>query len=436
MRGTPGNAQAPANAQRVIVNLSHASLAAQFSEQMAIAVIPIVAVVALGASAQQSATLQAVNTLPFLLLSLPAGLVADRSRRKPLMIATELLRAAALFVLFALFHARVLSLVTLGTLGFAIATGTVVFSVAAPSLVAAMVETGDLLTANRRLEIARSIAYTAGPAVGGVFAGWASGVFAFLAAFALSLASAWCLARLPAETPRPRARRALVHELFDGVQFIARSTHLRPIVATAFVFNTSWYLLLAVFAWYAIHRLAFAPPAVGVALGVYGFGMVGGAFLYQAIAKRLVFGRQILLGPMSAALASVLMASTVFTHSRATVFLAFFLFGFGPIVWTISTTALRQVVTPRDLIARVSSVIMMATFGARPLGAMLGAFLSTRFGMTSCLVGAACGFAAQLAIIVLSAPARLRSIESLEAARAGPRDAASAMRLATGNRQE
>ncbi|RAR65876.1 putative MFS family arabinose efflux permease [Paraburkholderia unamae] len=436
MRGTPGNAQAPANAQRVIVNLSHASLAAQFSEQMAIAVIPIVAVVALGASAQQSATLQAVNTLPFLLLSLPAGLVADRSRRKPLMIATELLRAAALFVLFALFHARVLSLVTLGTLGFAIATGTVVFSVAAPSLVAAMVETGDLLTANRRLEIARSIAYTAGPAVGGVFAGWASGVFAFLAAFALSLASAWCLARLPAETPRPRARRALVHELFDGVQFIARSTHLRPIVATAFVFNTSWYLLLAVFAWYAIHRLAFAPSAVGVALGVYGFGMVGGAFLYQAIAKRLVFGRQILLGPMSAALASVLMASTVFTHSRATVFLAFFLFGFGPIVWTISTTALRQVVTPRDLIARVSSVIMMATFGARPLGAMLGAFLSTRFGMTSCLVGAACGFAAQLAIIVLSAPARLRSIESLEAARAGQRDAASAMRLATGNRQE
>ncbi|WP_063750793.1 MFS transporter [Paraburkholderia nodosa] len=428
---TTGNA----TPQRVVVNLSHASLAAQFSEQMAIAVIPIVAVVALGATAQQSASLQAINTLPFLLLSLPAGLIADRSRRKPLMIATELLRAAALFVLFALFHARVLSLYTLGSLGFAIATGTVVFSVTAPSLVAAMVETGDLLAANRRLEIARSIAYTAGPSVGGIFAGWASGVFAFLAAFALSLASAWCLARLPAEAPRSRSRRALARELFDGVQFIARSTHLRPIVATAFVFNTSWYLLLAVFAWYAIHRLAFAPSAVGVALGVYGFGMVGGAFLHKIIAKRLVFGRQILLGPTSAALASLLMASTALTHSRATVFLAFFLFGFGPIVWTISTTALRQVVTPRDLIARVSSVIMMATFGARPLGALLGAFLSTRLGMTSCLVGAACGFALQLAIIVCSAPARLRSIEGLDEAQAEPSDV-KAMRFATESRQE
>ncbi|MCP3706302.1 MFS transporter [Paraburkholderia sp. CNPSo 3274] len=305
---TSGNA----TPQRVVVNLSHASLAAQFSEQMAIAVIPIVAVVALGATAQQSASLQAINTLPFLLLSLPAGLVADRGRRKPLMIATELLRAAALFVLFALFHARVLSLYTLGSLGVAIATGTVVFSVSAPSLVAAMVETGDLLAANRRLEIARSIAYTAGPSVGGIFAGWASGVFAFLAAFALSLASAWFLARLPAEAPRPRSRRALARELFDGVQFI---------------------------------------------------------------------------------------------------------------------------VTPRELIARVSSVIMMATFGARPLGALLGAFLSTRLGMTSCLVGAACGFAVQLAIIVFSAPARLRSIEGLEAARAEPRNA-KAMRFAAENPQE
>ncbi|HEY4804184.1 MAG TPA: MFS transporter, partial [Paraburkholderia sp.] len=175
--------------------------------------------------------------------------------------------------------------------------------------------------------------------------------------------------------------------------------------------------------------------AVGVSLGVYGFGMVGGAFLYKIIAKRLVFGRQILLGPTSAALASLLMASTVLTHSRATVFMAFFLFGFGPIVWTISTTALRQVVTPRDLIARVSSVIMMATFGARPLGALLGAYLSTRLGMTSCLVSSACGFAIQLAIIVFSAPARLRSIEGLDAARAEPRNA-KAMRFATENRQE
>ncbi|MDR3098781.1 MAG: MFS transporter [Paraburkholderia sp.] len=405
--------------QSVVNRLSHASLAAQFSEQMTIAVIPIAAVVAFNATAQQTAALQAVNTLPFLLLSLPAGVIADRMRRKHLMVVTELLRAAALFVLFALFSRHALTLVTLGALGFAIATGTVVFSVAAPSLVAALVDTSGLLAANRRLEIARSIAYTAGPSVGGMLAGWGSGVFAFLAAFTLSLVSAGFMARLPREARRAPSGRHVAQELADGLRFIGGNPWLRPIVATAFVFNTSWFLLLSVFAWYAIHRLAFSASEVGFALGVYGFGMIAGAFLYPGLAKRLAFGRQILLGPSCAAIAAVLMACSTLVHAKASaspVFAAFFLFGFGPIVWTISTTSLRQIVTPGHLIARVSSVIMMATAGARPLGALLGAWLSTRFGIGSCLVGVLIGFGAQLAIIVFSQPVRLRSITTLNEA--------------------
>jgi len=405
------------NANATIGYLSRSNLAAQFSEQMAIAAIPILAVVALGVSAEESATLQAINTLPFLLLSIPAGLLADRYRRKRLMIATELIRAAALFLLFSLFSTRMLGLYGLATLGFALVTGTVVYSVTAPALVAALVGKDDLLNANRRLEIARSIAFTAGPAAGGVLAGWASGLFAFLAAFVLSLASVWYLLKLPTETPYTAAKRHIVRELSDGIAFIARNRYLRPIVATAFVFNTAWYLLLGIFAYYAIHHLNFSASAVGVALGVYGFGMVAGAFLYTRIARALRFGQQILLGPVCAATAALLLLATRIAPPPTVgivVFAAFFLFGFGPIVWTISTTSLRQIVTPGGLIARVSSVIMTVTFGARPLGAALGVWLSAAFGVTSCLTGVAIGFALQLGIITLSAPARLATIDTLE----------------------
>jgi len=404
------------NSNTTIDHLSRSNLTAQFSEQMAIAAIPILAVAALGVSAQESATLQAINTLPFLLLSIPAGLLADRYRRKQLMITTELIRAAALFLLFALFSTQVLGLVGLAALGFAIATGTVVYSVAAPALVAALIDKDDLLTANRRLEIARSIAFTAGPSVGGVLAGWASGMFAFLAAFVLSMVSVWYLARLPAEAPRAASERHLLRELSEGIGFIVHNRYLRPIVATAFVFNTAWYLLLGIFAYYAINHLAFSASAVGAALGVFGFGMVAGAFLYPAISRVLGFGRQILLGPICAATAAFLMLATLAAPRQTLdpiVFTAFFLFGFGPIVWTISTTSLRQIVTPGGLIARVSSVIMTVTFGARPLGAALGAWLSAAFGVTSCLIGVAIGFSLQLSIIALSAPARLSSIDAL-----------------------
>ncbi|KAA8994988.1 MFS transporter [Affinibrenneria salicis] len=396
----------------IIRNLSNASLAAQFSEQMAIAAVPIVAVVALGVSAQQSAILQAINSLPFLLLSIPTGLLADRCRRKNLMSGTELLRAAALCLLCALFYSGDLSPGWLAALGFAIAAGTVVYSVATPALVAALVDKGDLLTTNRRLEIARSIAFTAGPAVGGILTGWASGIFAFPAALLLSITSVWYLAGLPDEPQRAPSARHVWRELSEGVNFIIRHRYLRPIVATAFVFNTSWYLLLAIFAYYAINQLRFSASGVGAALATYGFGMVVGAYLYNAIATHLRFGRQIILGPICAALGALLMATTLLIPLRVIVFAAFFLFGFGPVVWTIATTSLRQVVTPGGLIARVSSVIMTVTFGARPLGALIGAWLSATFGVTGCLLAALIGFCIQLGIIVFSAPCRLRALDA------------------------
>ncbi|WP_322881919.1 MFS transporter [Pandoraea sputorum] len=415
----PDSASPDARIVSLVTSLSRANLAAQFSEQMTLAVIPIVAVIALQASAQQTASLQAATTLPFLLLSLPAGVLADRYRRKPLMIATELLRAVALLLLFALFQMKWLSLTALGVLGFAMASGTVVFGAAAPSLVAMLVGPAHLLAANRRLETARSVAFTAGPAIGGVLAGVASGTFAFAAALALSLGSAFWLSRLPEEAPRAPSHRDFKRELAQGIRFIATNAYLRSIVATAFVFNTSWYLLLAIFAYYAIDTLAFSAQAVGAALGVYGFGMVCGAIGYTRIAQRLPFGRQILLGPVCAAVAALLMASTSMLavgdkHGTAhvLVFVAFFLFGFGPIVWTISTTSLRQVVTPGGLIARVSAATMTATFGARPLGAFLGAWVASSLGIKACLIAMALGFALQLAIILRSPAARLRSLTS------------------------
>ena len=51
---------------------------------------------------------------------------------------------------------------------------------------------------------------------------------------------------------------------------------------------------------------------------------------------------------------------------------SFFLFGFGPIVWTITSTTLRQTVTPGAMLGRVSAMFLTVDMGARPLGAALG----------------------------------------------------------------
>src|SRR5262245_62743364 len=82
--------------------LAWSNLAAQSAEQIGLAAAPIVAVLALGAGAGETGLLQTAQTLPFLLLSIPAGILADRMSRRGVMAAAEGLRVASLVVILAL----------------------------------------------------------------------------------------------------------------------------------------------------------------------------------------------------------------------------------------------------------------------------------------------------------------------------------------------
>ena len=81
--------------------------------------------------------------------------------------------------------------------------------------------------------------------------------------------------------------------------------------------------------------------------------------------------------------------------------MSFFLLGVGPILWVISTTTLRQSVTPPSLLGRVSAINIMS-YGARPLGSALGAIVGGFYGAEACLYLAAAIFAAQALVIWMS----------------------------------
>ena len=169
---------------------------------------------------------------------------------------------------------------------------------------------------------------------------------------------------------------------------------LRPILLTAVAWNLSWFVLQGVYAVYAVGTLGLSAAEVGMTLAAYGAGMVAGA----ALAPRLVRVHAVRAGDRGGAcgvgaggrrharlrragLASVLPA------------VSFFLFGAGPILWTIAQTTLRQAVTPGPMLGRVSALVTMATFGARPLGAALGGLVGATWGPAACIALAAAGFA-------------------------------------------
>ena len=164
--------------------LAWSNLAAQSAEQIALAAAPIVAVLLLGVGEGRTGLLQTALTLPFILFAIPAGLLADRISRRWLMAGSEGLRAAALAGILVLVWLGQLTLPLLALLGFVAVCGTVAYSVAAPALVPSLVSPQLLPAANARIELARTIAFAGGPALGGVLVGWvgAAPAFGFAAA--------------------------------------------------------------------------------------------------------------------------------------------------------------------------------------------------------------------------------------------------------------
>lgn len=385
--------------------LAWSNLAAQSAEQIALAAAPIVAVLVLGVGEGPTGLLQTALTLPFILFAVPAGLLADRISRRALMAGSEALRAAALLGILALIWVDLLTLPLLALLGFVAVCGTVAYSVAAPALLPSLVPAQSLPSANARIELARTVAFASGPALGGVLVGWVGAAPAFGVAAALSISAVALLSGIYEPAREPAPARHLVQEIREGARFVFRHKLLRPVFATQFIFNIASFLVLAVFVPYAVRRLGLSASGVGTILAMYGVGMVVGALSATRVMQRLAFGTVIALGPVTGFVAAVVLALTTFVPSPLLAGFGFFLLGAGPILWVISTTTLRQSVTPPRLLGRVSAINILS-YGARPIGAALGAVVGGLYGAEPCLYLAAAIFGAQ-ALVILVSPAVL-----------------------------
>lgn len=145
---------------------SAATVSAMGSEVTIIA-LPFLALTMLGASVFQASLLAAVEILPFLLFTLPAGAWLDRVRRRPILVAADIARAITLFSIPVAFVAGALTLWQLYVVAFVTGTVTAFFDIADQSYLPAILDRDDLVDANAHLQISCSVAQIGGPIVGG-----------------------------------------------------------------------------------------------------------------------------------------------------------------------------------------------------------------------------------------------------------------------------
>jgi MFS family permease len=368
-----------------------------FGDQITLIALPLVGVLVLHAAAGQMGLLTAAALVPNLLFSLHAGAWVDRrGRRRQIMLATAVGRAALLATIPIAYAFDVLTLAQLYVVGFALGTLSVFFFVAYSSLFVALVPRKDYVEASSLLNGSRAFSFVGGSSLGGLLVQVLSAPGALIADAVSFLVSAVALRSIsPTEPPTEPAERG---HLRAGATYIWRSPVIRAsLLATATV-NFFNFVFWAIFILYATRTLGVGPGVLGVVLGAGAVGGVLGSVVSGRIARRIGIGPALALGTFlfPAPLVLVPLAGGARWTILAMLFAAEFLAGLGVMVLDISGAAIKAALVPDRLRARVSGAYMVVNYGVRPIGALLGGALGAWIGLRPTLwiatVGAVLGF--------------------------------------------
>ena len=378
------------------------------ADQLALATLPLTATLILGAGPDVLGLLVAAQSAAWLLVSLPAGAWVDRVPRRRLLIVA--LGLGLLASIAAVIAAATGIAVLLGVAAFAGASGTVVFVLTSVSLLPSLVPADDLPRSNARLELTRAVVSLAAPFVAGLLAQHLSPTWGYaLAAFGAALALVCALALPKGVAPNNQANRpSLFQAIRTGAEFVARHELLRGISLCAICWNFAFFALLAIWAPLALGPLHLDPAHMGLAQSAYGAGMILGALVAPISSRQLPPFATLIFGPAVSVVAALLFLTAPSGNGFLLSAAGHFLVGFGPILWLICQTTVRQLVTPTPRMGRVYATVQTAIDGVRPLGALAGGLVAAQAGLQSALILVAVAFALSTLVIVLSPLARLR----------------------------
>jgi predicted MFS family arabinose efflux permease len=398
------------------LRLQWAAAGVHAADQLALAALPLTAVLLLDAGPGLVGVLVAIQGAAWLLVSLPAGVIVDRlTAASVLLVAPVLSLVAALAALLAALAEQVWPLAGATFVG---AAGTVSFVLATTAVVVRLVPAAQLAAGNARLELARAAATLAAPFVVGELATRLSPTWGFALAIVAALGAVVLLTgieRRAIDVP-PAPRQPILAAIADGAAFVLRQRLLRGIALCAIFWNMSFFALWAIFVPFALKVLALDPRQTGVMQMAYGAGLIVGALSGGTILARLPPNVTLLFGPGVSVIAGMLLWLSIRMPGPALPAVAHFLVGFGPMLWLICQTTVRQLVTPPDLLGRVNATIQVAIYGVRPLGALLGGWLGATFGYEAAVLAIAGGFTLSFAVVLFTPLLRLRTMPAQVAA--------------------
>jgi MFS family permease len=363
-----------------------------FGSQISLFAIPLCAAVVLHASPAQMGMLAALETLPFALFALPAGVWLDRSRKLPILLAAKLASALALSSVAMAYWGGMLTIEWL--YGVAFVTGCAsVFGISAEQVfLTAVIGRSRLVEAHARFMTTDSASRLVGPGLAGMLVQLLSAPVALLVTAGASVLSILNMRRLATPDPQPApSQRHPLQDMLDGIRFIKHHALLLPLAFTVAAWHVLFAGYMALNILFATRVLGLSPGMLGVVQAAGGVGMLASALLMQPLVRRYGTGRTMLVGLVANTACFTLTAllpariDGAALPSQAIYAVLLFLLDCGLMLFMRPYVALRQHCTPDHYLGRVNSTMRFLTVAVAPLGSIGTGLVADQFGIRTAL---------------------------------------------------
>ncbi|MFJ4716093.1 MFS transporter [Streptomyces sp. NPDC088785] len=365
--------------------------------------LPLLALTVLDATAFETALLAAAGQISWLLLSLPAGVVAQHVPLRRLQVGLDLVRFVALGSLPLAWWLGALTYPHLLFAALVTGAATVLFDIGNSTFLPAVVPAGQLAARNSVVSGTHAVTDTGGPSLGGVLVS-AAGPAGALAVDAVShLVSAVLLRTLPELRPAPPAGQRPLRLIREGWRYVTRHPVMLPCTVWATAANFLNAALVALTPLYLVREAGLNSVQLGLVLAMDGVGALAGSAVAVRITRRLGTARGIIAADLAGAALLLLAPLTTSAGDAYWFALGNAGFAFGSVVGSITTRTYRQTQSPPALLSRVMATVRFISWGALPLGALAAGLLATLAG-THAALWTVCAAATVPGLYLLASP--------------------------------
>jgi MFS family permease len=380
--------------------------------------VPLLAIEELNATSFEVGLIKVVEQAPALLFGLFLGVLVDRTRKRQLLILSDIVRSFALIsvpIAYAFGH---LSLALLLAVVFIVGTFNLLFDVADGSFIPVVLGRDRLVEGNSKIEASYASAQLAGPAIGGALVSLLTAPYTLLVTAITLFSSASLIRRMKVEEHPVvvENRPAVMHEINEGLRYFWGNALMRPVILAGAGQNFFGFMFMAVYILYMKRELDLTDFQVGLVFAFGGLGSLIGTLVTPRLNDVFGIGPVLVAGNLLFGLTGMLIPLAVLAPAWALwlVLAAEFLQYMCYMPFFLNGLTTVQLQSPDSMRGRIMSTRKFLTWGVQPFGSLAGGILGTVISLVATLALAEFGMLAVGILLLLNPIRSMRSVPHLE----------------------